>query len=393
MSRRRFLALLALGYAASRLASALILAIVATRQVPTGWTGPEVGYLTFTAQWDGQWYERIVEGGYPRTLPTDARGLVAQNPWAFYPLFPALVRAVQGVSGADFFLAGSTVSLGCGFAAALLMGLLLRERLGPGPAILAVLVWSAFPAAVVLQVGYSEAVAMLLVVGVLLALDRQRWLLAAALALLTGLARPVAVPLAVVTAVALWSRWRDRARRPLGRGELARAAAALAGCGLAGLLWPAIAWAATGRADAYPSTMAAWRGSHELVPVQPWFDIAYVYLHDAGRWLLLLALFVVVTGMLPPVAGRLGPHLRAWSLAYPAYLVLVLEPFTSLVRYLIPMFPYAAVAIGAARPRASGRVTRAMVVLTILVVSASLVGQWYWTDLLWRFVPPTDYPP
>ena len=104
--------------------------IVAMRQVPTGWTGPDVSYLTFTAQWDGQWYLHIAEQGYPRRLPTDASGLVQQNAWAFYPLFPFLSRVLMDLTHLDFYWVGSTLSLVLGFVAAGAMALLLRDRIG-----------------------------------------------------------------------------------------------------------------------------------------------------------------------------------------------------------------------------------------------------------------------
>ena len=28
-----------------------------------------------------------------------------------------------------------------------------------------------------------------------------------------------------------------------------------------------------------------------------------------------------------------------------------------------------------------------------VLLVAFVVGQWYWIDVLWRFVPPTDFPP
>jgi hypothetical protein len=125
-----FLPAVLLAYAACRLVSGVILAVVATRQVPTGWTGPVVDYLTFTSQWDAQWYKQIAEGGYPRTLPVDGAGLVQQNAWAFYPLFPFLSRALMDITGLDFAVVGSTLSLALGFVAAGAMGMVLRPRLG-----------------------------------------------------------------------------------------------------------------------------------------------------------------------------------------------------------------------------------------------------------------------
>ena len=390
----RFLTYVLLAYAACRLVSGVLLAIVAMRQVPTGWTGPDVSYLTFTAQWDGQWYLHIAEQGYPRRLPTDETGLVQQNAWAFYPLFPFVSRVLMDLTHFDFYVVGSTVSLLLGFVAAGAIALLLRDRIGDRFTVAAVVLWASMPAAVVLQVGYTEAMAMALLGLFLLALSRERWLWAMSLALLLGLTRPIAVPIAAVTVVALWCRWRERTERPLVPTEIAAGVAALAGCGVSGLLWPVIAGAVTGQANAYTATMASWRGSRDIVPVKPWLDMSRYYFGATWGPVWLTVLFVGIAVMvLGPWASRLGPQLRMWSLAYPLYLLVVLDPFTSIFRYLIPLFPLAAVLIGVAgHPRWHGWRRWAWVRFAVLLV-AFVVAQWYWIDILWRFVPPTDFPP
>ncbi|MDQ2782507.1 MAG: hypothetical protein M3Y26_08235 [Actinomycetota bacterium] len=389
-----FLPRLLLAYAACRVVSGVILAIVATRQVPTGWTGPVVSYLTFTAQWDGQWYQQIALGGYPHRLPVDGAGLVQQNAWAFYPLFPLLSRALMDLTGLDFYVVGSTVSLVAGFVAAGAMGLLLRPRLGDRATLAVVVLWASMPAAVVLQVGYTEALAMALLTLFLLALSKRSWLTATGLALLLGLARPIAVPLAAVTLVAIWQRWHRRRDEPIERSEALSALAALAGCGVSGILWPVIAGLSTGRADAYTATMSTWRGSREIVPFTPWLDMSRYYFGATWGPVWLVTLFVLIAMLaLGPWAARLGAQLRTWSLAYPAYLLVVLDPFTSIFRYLIPLFPLGAVLIGVGgHPRWSGWQQWARVRFWVLL-GAFVIGQWYWVDVLWRFVPPSDYPP
>jgi len=390
----RFMVWLLLAYAVCRLVTGVILAVVATRQVPTGWTGSQVSYLTFTAQWDGQWYQSIAQNGYPATLPVDAAGVVQQNAWAFYPLFPLLSRLFMDLSGQSFYVVGSSVSLVLGFVAAGAMGLLLKDRLGERAALAVVVLWASFPAAATLQVGYTEAMAMALLTLFLLALSRERWLWATALAVLIGLTRPIAVPIAIVTLMALWLRWRRRSEDPLGLRESGSAVAALAGCGVAGLLWPTVAWAVTGRGNAYTETMSAWRGSHEIVPMQPWLDMSRYYFGETWGPVWLTAAFVLVAVMVfGPWAARLGPELRTWSLAYPAYLFVVLDPFTSIFRYLIPLFPLLAVMVGAGSvQRRPGTVWLRWLRSGVLLV-AFIVGQWYWVDILWRFIPPSDYPP
>jgi hypothetical protein len=176
--------------------------------------------------------------------------------------------------------------------------------------------------------------------------------------------------------------------------EIAAGLAALAGCVVSGLLWPAIAGAVTGQANAYTVTMSTWRSSREIVPVKPWLDMSRYYFGQTWGPVWLTVLFVVIAVMvLGPWATRLGPQLRMWSLAYPAYLLVVLDPYTSIFRYVIPLFPLAAVLIGAAGyPRWRTWRRWAWVRFGVLL-AAFVVGQWYWIDILWRFIPPTDYPP
>lgn len=405
--RPGFVTIVLLAYAACRLVSAAILVSVGASQEPTGWTGPEVTYLSFTQQWDAQWYRQIMDTGYPSTLPVDAAGTVQQNAWAFYPLYPFLAKALVAVTSADPVLVTSTLSLVLGAAAAVLLAAVLRRRIGPVSALLVVVVWASMPASPVLQVAYSESLAMVLLAGFLLAVETRRWLGAAALALLTGVARPIAAPLAVVALVAAALRWRSvRAEGGrLGRPEGLRLFALVAACGASGLIWPGIAARATGSLTAYTDTMAAWRGSGTITPLRPWLDNArYFFGEDRGGWVLLGYAVVVLGASLGPWAAGLGPAMRTWGVAYPAYLFVVLDPVTSLFRYLVPIVPLAAVLTlsagrrggipgGPAGPDQWRRPQPYVVAATVIVLAASIAGQYLWTDELWRFVPPSDWPP
>ena len=168
--RRVFIAWLLAVYALTRVVSTTVLLVVMQHQVPSGMTGGDdvpVSYFPFTALWDGQWYQYIADNGYPSTLPITDSGKVGENPWAFYPVFPYLARAVMAVTGIGFPAVASTIALLCGFGAAVLMGLLLRGRIGDPAAYLVVALWASFPASVTLQLAYTESLAMLLLVGYL----------------------------------------------------------------------------------------------------------------------------------------------------------------------------------------------------------------------------------
>ena len=80
-------------YGASRVLCGVVIELAARwGQNPAGVGVLSPHYLDMVRIWDGEWYERIALHGYPRTLPHGAVGTVDYNSWAFFPLFPMLVR-------------------------------------------------------------------------------------------------------------------------------------------------------------------------------------------------------------------------------------------------------------------------------------------------------------
>ncbi|CAN5498778.1 hypothetical protein BH11ACT8_BH11ACT8_00420 [soil metagenome] len=386
-------------YLALRLVSGLLLAQAADQQVWfPGITGPREGDVDLALSWDAQWYQRIADDGYPDTLPVGEDGRVQQNPWAFYPLFPYAARFVGSVTGLDFATVAPLLALLAGLGAALLMAQLLHETspyARTGPALAAVAVWAAFPASPVLQMAYTESFSMLLLVAFLLLLVRHRWWAAGAFALLLGITRPIALPLSLVVVTAVWMRWRERAERPIPVAERAAIAAAVVATGVSGVLWTTIAWWGTGRRDAYPATMTAWRGKAAIDPVEPWRKmIGYAFdyrTHDfvVPSLSMVLALVISLVVLVPKVSPGTDLRLRVWCAAYAVYLLAVVDGNTSIVRYLVPLFPLALVAVGAHRARPA----RLWRVRTAFWVVAGIVGQVGWIWWLVLFTPPSDYPP
>lgn len=394
---RTLAARVALVYLALRAVSALLLLLASHDQpVMPDWTGPHVEFIDMTVLWDGSWYREVALHGYPNPLPVDGHGHVSQNAWAFYPLFPLLARMLMDVTGLGFPVVGSTLALLCGLGACIVMAGLLAERLGDRVVLATVAVWAAFPAAVSLQLAYTESIAMLILCLVLWAVMRQAWEVAGALSLLLGLARPICAPVVAVVAVALFLRWRARGERPIPAREYAAGAFALAATALAAVLWPLVAWWVTGSRSAYTETMSAWRAGGTIEPFKPWlgmsqwvfrsFEGASVY-GPVGLAALVMSIIVLTCG---PWATRLGPELRVWCLAYPAYLGLVLDPLTSIFRYALPMFPLLAVMLGGAWV---DRAARWLWLRTGALVALGVVGQVAWIWKLLVFHPPSDYPP
>lgn len=406
-------------YFLARLFSGIIMAIISTWQQDVTWNLSEHGhpYFRMTVLWDSFWYRQIVEDGYPSVMPADAEtGRLWQSPWAFYPLFPYLTRWLMQLTGGSFAVVGSTLSLLVGGLAAVLIAILLRDRVGPRVAIAGVTLWATFMAAPVLQVAYTESIAILLLCGVLYFLARERWLAAGAVALLTGIARPIALPLGFVGVVCVFMRWRRRGERPVTIVEWVKMFAALVACGVSGLIWPALAWLGTGIPTAYTDTMAAWRAVPEIQPFRPWWNLfrwLSRYWFDAGPVVagLMLAGLVILTFalVLGPWARSLGPELRAWSFGYSLYLFASLDPSTSIFRYMLCQFPIAVVLLGRGfggpRPipgvdaeESSGatvaeRYDKRLWWIMAAGVVLNLALQWWWVDVIWHFTPPADTPP
>lgn len=355
-------------------------------------------YFQFATLWDGAWYERIAVQGYPDHLPTGDDGQVRQNPWAFYPIFPYLARGLTALTGLPFAVTGTVVAILLGYAAAIVVAGLLREKVGTAAALGAVALLAAYPSSPTFQVAYTESLALLLLASALWLLVRRRWLAAGAVALLTGLARPIGLPLGLVGLVAVWLRWRRREQEPLTRGEYARIASALVGCGLAGLVWPTIAWLGTGLPDAYTTTMSSWRGGEKVTPFVPTIErVQWLFGDVTGPVLLAAGLLALVAAVAGPWARGLGPELRTWCLGYVLYLFAALDPWTSIYRYLVLLFPLFVLLVGGGWERSDARADRQprwlLVVRTVVIAVLFLGWQVWWAWELFVFVPPRDNPP
>ena len=388
--RRSFVLKVLAAYVLCRIFSVVLLTIVSRSQAPVEFwgIGPHPNYFSMTVLWDGFWYGQIAEVGYPATLPIDAvTGAVHENAWAFYPAFPMMVRGLMYVTGLGFPVVGSTLALVLGIGAAVVMGLLLRDRVGPKVALAAVAVYAACPVSPSLQIAYTESLAILLLCAFLWAISKERWIVTAALALLIGITRAMAMPLAIVAFVAVLLRWRRRREEPITAREGWSALVALGSCGAAGLLWPAIVGVAVGSPMAYTDTMGAWSVGGSVKLFRPWLE--YIG-QPSNAFKVALALVIIIAMTLGPWAARLGMELRTWTLAYTGYLILVDAPSTSLFRHLLLFFPLTVVAIGGGW---SDKTARWMGWRTGFLILAGLAGQVWWVWALLRFVPPTDFPP
>ncbi|MGZ4590581.1 MAG: mannosyltransferase family protein [Actinomycetes bacterium] len=168
----------------------------------------------FLHRWDSAWYLAIARHGYPAHLnyPVGLHGAPPRySPWAFFPLFPLLVRAVHEVTALGYTISAYALNVVIAGLAVLVLWRLARAVAGSEAADRTVLLFCAFPGSVVLSLAYSEALFILLVTLTLLLLVRHRWWLAGLTGALCSLTRP--------TGVRSWSRPRwPRSWRSSGGG-------------------------------------------------------------------------------------------------------------------------------------------------------------------------------
>lgn len=194
-------------FACSRLVVALGLAF-SEKYVPSSierWSAGPLWYHQLL-QWDSEWYFRIVTDGYQYNGdPTIQQSIV------FYPLFPMLARGLATVGGLTPADALLLVSNAAGLLAIVILFKLVREEFGDQIALVTTALVSFFPASVLLSAGYTEPLALLLIVSFFLALKRRYYFSAALLAGLTIATRSTGI---VLLPVLVWEMWRSRDQRP-----------------------------------------------------------------------------------------------------------------------------------------------------------------------------------
>ena len=311
-------------------------AIVATSFIPK----LRITHTMGTA-FDGRWYLKIAQHGYPGRLYQEGQG----SRWAFFPGFPAAVRAVSEVTRLSLSDAAVLAAFVFGLTSALAIWLAVREVVGARLADRAVLLYVFCPTAYVLSLAYTEGLFLTAAAGCLFALSRRYWITAALCACAAGLTRTtgMAVILAVLV-VALPAAWRGRAWRPA-------VAAVIAPLGLAAFM--GYGWAKVGTPVAFLSAERFWQGQHFVwfvTPVGALFATLHggaMFLTDAMAGLALVLGFVGIwlLDRMSRTLRTLGGAMAAvpaswWVYTMGALLIAYSAYFTdSIPRYTMAAFP------------------------------------------------------
>jgi hypothetical protein len=373
-------------WALSRVITTGLLLWFASRQGPNAWTEAQPDYFSFASLWDGTWYYVIAVAGYPAELPVTAEGHVAENAWAFMPVYPMFVRGLMFATGSSWHEMAVIVSFVFSLATALAFYKLMRLVLPEGNSLFAVVLLCVAPLTPITQVAYAESMhAFLLTMALYLLLKRRYGLLFPVVAVM-ALTRPTGLAFALALALHVGHRWFTRHRDPYPLRERWASVGLAFFSGLMGLAWLLIAWAVTGSLTAYTDTELAWRapyiGYQELIPFTAWPQGAQFWFGGVlGPIVLGVAAVAFILFMLTPWVRRLGFDLRAWVISYALYLAAVFFPQSSTFRLLMPAFPL----LGAlAVPQSRW--------FRIALVVASVFGQWLWLHWCW-WVDGYDWTP
>ncbi|QHA09775.1 hypothetical protein GQF42_23845 [Streptomyces broussonetiae] len=188
----------------ARLAGAAVVALVArfAGQHPLTLLG---------RSWDSVWYLGISVHGYGHDLPSHDPGV--HSDLAFFPLYPALVRALTALFPFGGGAAGLLISWTAAAVAAVGIHAVGSRLYGRATGIALVLLWGLLPHSVVLSMAYTEPLLTALAAWALYAVLAGNWLWAGTLAALAGLARPNGFAVAVaVLAAACSEAWQRRGK-------------------------------------------------------------------------------------------------------------------------------------------------------------------------------------
>lgn len=370
---------IALIYIAARVVTTVFLLLAAELSGFESRFGPDARLADLVLGWDSRWYWIVAETGYPTDLPLTETGAVAENQWAFMPIYAYLAKFVSLPFG-QWVVGAFIVSIVAGYGASVALYYLLRERVDSTTATWAVVFFAAGPLAALFQVGYAESLFLFWLLLALWCVVRRRYAWLYLLIPLMGFTRPGILAFALF--LGLFGIWRfvTRRRDPLTTREVVHIVALGLLAVAVGFSWQLLAGWVTGDSGAYLATELAWRrnwipGEAAFFPLEGfvtasafWFGSVWGLSPVLG-YIVLAASVAAVAAilLLVPQVKRLGVEVRLWSASYVVYLLLVFFPQSSIFRLLVPLSPLWG-AVAAPRSR----------LWRVSVLAACLVGQWWW---------------
>ncbi|MBV9661177.1 MAG: hypothetical protein JO337_08475 [Acidimicrobiales bacterium] len=282
--------------------------------------------------WDGGWYVLAAQHGWPHHVKTGL-GDAGQDTLAFFPGFPTVIRVVHFALPLSWLRAGEVAAFLTQVAMVAGMWLLARDVWGDEVADRTSVVLCFFPAAFVFAIMYSESMLMAASAFCLLALRRQKWLLAGALAAVATATRLVGIAVVVCCA---WEAFQAVRK---GRKWRALLSVPLGAAGVVG--WFAYLWASTGDAKAWLDTERNGWAQHTSLLAIPRLVKSVLHTHpaDPNQVLALAGTGLGIILLVTLVVSRAPIMLSLYSLAVLVISATSVNPSGIRFRFVMTAFP------------------------------------------------------
>lgn len=308
---------------------------------------------------DVDWYIEIAHLGYERRPFTAEK----QENWAFFPLFPLVLRLASTLTG-EFIFTGMALS-GIFFFSALVLlhKTVLEFGLSDADADRAVFYLAAFPVSYFFSLGLTESLFLMLVVGSFYLAKREVWWAAALLGTLASATRVTGVLLLPALAVLYWQTYRTFRVRPNFLPLL------LIPAGLLAFMF--FLYRSTGNPLAFKDVAVAW-GREPGFFLLPLLNYLSDPLLVAEPWDFRLVNFLAATAAL--VCGVVLLKWRQWALATFTLSSMLVTLSTNMLqsqaRYAMVVFPVFIVLAVAGRSARVDTVIRtaSLIILILLTV-------------------------
>ena len=339
-------------------------------------------WFRYLLRWDAGWYSRIAREGYFY----EGNNLI-QNDVVFYPLYPLLTRVVSLLSGLPAHVSLLLISNAAILAAIVLIYHLVLKDYDRTTAFYSVLFLSLFPTSLFFSSGYTESLALLLIVLFFCMLTSKRFLLASVFA---GLALATRSTSIVLLLPLTWGVYQSRSAG--GKNWLLRLSMYLL-IATSGLwLFMIYLWRDFNSPLAFAAAQQAWHGGdmrtsllravtlrsfHHLTNVfhspvnartivlslDPWFFLLFVLLLVVFRKTLTMPYFLFTLGALAV------PYLSFSGST---------SGFASFTRYLLLAFPIFIIVAQFCKQRRWLAWSLAGLSAVLLFIYTALFAQWYW---------------
>jgi hypothetical protein len=223
--------------------------------------------LSVFVRWDAAWYLGIATEGYTTDFPAAHPGATR---YAYFPLYPLLIRgavAITGLGAAPVGVLLSTLLFVLALCLVYEYALAIGMRRDVGLASTVLLAFA--PQSFVFSSAYAESTFLVLLAGAMLALQRERYVIAGILAALLSAVRPNGIVFVAYAVAWICRRFGWRALLMPWRAPGPHLVLVLAPLGLVAYWW--FAFATTGDAFAQATSIAhgwGWRGDW------PWLNLA-----------------------------------------------------------------------------------------------------------------------